>query len=101
MNRKQAAILAHLIEENGVPREQLKARGQRLRLTDNQRRRLAAKGQPLGRRVFREIATIVSPNTILSWHSKLIAAKWRRTPSNRCLGVSKLLWIGSRSAIQS
>lgn len=77
VNRKQGAILAYLIEENRVLKEQLEARGQRLRLTDNQRRRLAAKGQPLGRRILRDIATIASPDTILSWHRKLIAAKWR------------------------
>jgi hypothetical protein len=40
-----------------VLREQLKGRG--LRLTDDQRRRLAAKGQRLGRRVLRPVAAIV------------------------------------------
>jgi hypothetical protein len=45
-------------------------------LTDDQRPRLAAKGKPLGRKVLRQIATIVTPDTILAWHRKLIAAKW-------------------------
>ena len=33
----------------------------RLRLTDDQRRRLAAKGRRLGPRVLRQVATIVTP----------------------------------------
>ena len=45
----------------------------RLRLTDDQRRRLAAKGKPLGRRLLDKVATIVTPDTILRWHRKLIA----------------------------
>jgi putative transposase len=33
-------------------------------------------GKPLGRKVLRQIATIVTPDTILAWHRKLIAGKW-------------------------
>jgi putative transposase len=36
---------------------------------------LAAKGKPLGRTGLGRIATIVTPDTILAWHRKLIAAK--------------------------
>jgi hypothetical protein len=50
-------------------------KGRRLRLTDDQRRRLAAKGQRLGRRVLRQIETIVTPDTILRWHRHLMARK--------------------------
>ena len=55
-------------------KEQLQ--GRRLRLTDDQRRRLAAKGARIGRRLLAEVATIVTPDTILRWHRRLIAAKW-------------------------
>ena len=48
----------------------------RLRFTDNQRRRLAAKGKLLGRKLLREFATIVKPDTILRWHHILIVRKW-------------------------
>ena len=43
VNRHQADVIAYLVEENRVLKEQL--RGRRLRLTDSQRRRLAAKGR--------------------------------------------------------
>jgi transposase InsO family protein len=76
VGRKQTAIIAYLVEENRVLKEQLKSDGRRLRFTNDQRRRLAAKGKPLGLKVLRQIATIVTPDTILAWHRKLIAAKW-------------------------
>jgi hypothetical protein len=57
VNRHQQQVIEYLVEENRVLKEQLK--GQRVRLTDDQRRRLAAKGQPLGRRILRQVATIV------------------------------------------
>jgi transposase InsO family protein len=74
INRHQQEVIEYLIEENQVLREQLK--GQRLQLTDDQRRRLAAKGYRLGRRLLNRVATIVTPDTILRWHRRLIAEKW-------------------------
>jgi hypothetical protein len=76
IGRRQARVISYLIEENRVLREQLESGGGRLRFTDDQRRRLAAKGKPLGRKVLSQIATIVTPDTILAWHRRLIAAKW-------------------------
>jgi putative transposase len=73
---QQTRTISYLIEENRVLREQLKSGGERIRLTDNQRRRLAAKGKPLGGRALESIATIVTPDTILAWHRRLIAEKW-------------------------
>ena len=77
-NRHQQQIIEYLVEENRVHKEQLK--GRRLRLTDDQRRRLAAKGHRLGRRVLKQVATIVTPDTILRWHRCLIARKWTFVP---------------------
>ncbi len=76
IGRRQTAVITYLIEENRVLKEQLESGGRRLRFTDDQRRRLAAKGKPLGRTNLGRIATIVTPDTILAWHRKLIAAKW-------------------------
>lgn len=36
------------------------------------------KGKPLGRKVLNDIASIVTPDTIMAWHRKLIAMKWKR-----------------------
>jgi len=72
-NRKQQDVLEYLREENRVLREQIGP--SRLRLTDRQRRRLAAKGKPLGRKLLRQWATIVTPDSILRWHHRLIARK--------------------------
>src|SRR5206468_10456479 len=74
VNRHQQQVIDYLIEENRALREQL--RGRRIRLGDDQRRRLATKGQRLGRRVLRQVATIVTPDTILRWYRRLIAQKW-------------------------
>ena len=58
--------------------------GRRIRLTDDQRRGLAVKGKAIGRRALEQVATLVTPDTILAWHRKLIALKWtykkRRRP---------------------
>ena len=74
MNQRQPTDDRFLREENRVLREQLGER--RLRLNDDQRRRLAAKAKGLGRKLLAEIATIVTPETLLAWHRKLIALKY-------------------------
>ena len=74
VNEQHRAVHAYLKEENRVLRE---LHGhKRLRFSDDQRRRLAAKGHALGRRVLREFEPIVTPDTILRWHRELIARKY-------------------------
>src|SRR5262249_51552527 len=53
--------------------------GCRLRLTDDQRRRLARKGSVLDRRVLTQVAGVVRPETILRWYRELIAKKYDGT----------------------
>jgi hypothetical protein len=82
MNQRQHRVIEYLIEENRVLREQI---GDRLmRFSDSQRRRLAAKAKMLGRKLLAQVATIVTPETLLAWHRKLIAMKYdgssNRTP---------------------
>jgi putative transposase len=77
MNQKQQHAIDYLREENRVLREQLGTR--RLRFTDDQRRRLAAKAKLVGRRVLDDIADLVTPDTLLAWHRKLIAEKYDGT----------------------
>ena len=74
VNRHQEDLIDYLREENRVLREQLGARP--LRLTDAQRRRLAVRGQKLGRRVLTQAAGTVTPDTILRWYRQLIAKKY-------------------------
>ena len=74
MNQRQLHIIHYLREENRVLREQLG--DHRLRFNDDQRRRLAAKAKALGRKILAEIATLVTPETLLAWHRKLIAQKY-------------------------
>ena len=74
MNQQQLLVIDYLREENRILREQLG--GRRLRFTDRQRRRLAAKAKGLGRKLLAEIATIVTPETLLAWHRQLIAHKY-------------------------
>ena len=77
MNQHQQHAIEYLREENKVLREQLG--GRRLRFTDEQRRRLAAKAKGLSRRVLAQVATLVTPETLLTWHRKLIARKYDGT----------------------
>jgi putative transposase len=74
LDRQERDVLRYLLEENRVLRRQL--RGRRLQLTDDDRRGLAARAYRLGRQQLREIATIVTPDTLLCWHRQLIARKW-------------------------
>lgn len=74
MNSRQLLVIDYLQEENRVLREQLGHK--RLRFTDDQRRRLAARARRLGRKVLVELSTIVTPETLLAWHRRLIAQKF-------------------------
>ena len=74
VNRQQQAAIEYLKAENEVLKSQL--RGRRLRLTDEERRRLAVKGRALGRKLLAEVASLVTPQTILAWHRRLVALKW-------------------------
>src|SRR5262245_1963693 len=74
LNQRQQQVIEYLIEENRVLQEQIGRR--RLRFSDNQRRRLAAKAKKLGRNVLAQVATIVTPETLLAWHRKIIAKKY-------------------------
>ena len=74
LDRREREAIAYLLEENRLLRRQLGTR--RLRLTDDDRRRLAAWAYRVGRAALREIATIATPDTLLRWHRQLIARKW-------------------------
>jgi hypothetical protein len=88
MNQHQQHAIAYLVEENRVLREQIGHR--RMRFTDDQRRRLPAKAKILGTKWLSHIATIVTPETLLEWHRRLIAQKYDGT-ENRNPGRPRIL----------
>ena len=88
MNQRQQQVIEYLVEENRVLREQFGNR--RMRFTDDQRCRLAAKAKKLGRKILAQIATIVTPQTLLAWHRKLIAQKYDGS-ANRSPGRPRTL----------
>jgi transposase InsO family protein len=71
---REREAIAYLVDENRLLRRQLG--GRRLRLTADERRRLAVRAYRLGRDVLRDVATIVTPDTLLRWHRELVARKW-------------------------
>ena len=81
VHREQAKVVDFLREENRVLRELLGKR--RLRLDDHQRARLAARAKTLGRSALEAMATIVTPDTLLRWHRRLVAAKWTHKGRSR------------------
>jgi putative transposase len=74
INRQQQEIIEFQNAQIRVLMDKMGRR--RIILSDDQRRLLAAKGKAIGRKALMELATIVTPDTILRWHRRLIAAKW-------------------------
>src|SRR5258708_10680647 len=74
MNRHQQAVIEYLQEENRVLLEQLG--GKPRRFTDTQRIRLARKAKLVGRRRLGQLATIVTPDTLLRWFRALVSKEW-------------------------
>ena len=63
----------YLVRENRILRSKIKGRP---RLSDKERISLAELGKKLGRKALFEIASVVSPDTILRWQRKLVAKKF-------------------------
>ena len=74
MNRNQQDVIEYLREEVRVLKDHLGPK--RLRFTDDQRGRLARKAKKIRLGKLKEIAAIVTPQTLLAWHRRLIAKKY-------------------------
>ena len=85
----QALLLRneYLVPENRILRKQIQGR---IRLSDGERKTLAAIGKQLGKAVLEEIATVVKPATILAWHRKLIAQKFDSSHQRKALGRPRI-----------
>jgi len=84
INHREQDVIEYLRAENRVLREKLGKK--RILLNDDQRRRLAGKGKILGRKILKQMATIVTPDTILRWHRELVAAKWDYRQCHKKIG---------------
>ena len=80
----------HQVEENRVLREQIGNR--RMRFTHNQRCRLALRAKKLSRKILGQVATIVTPETLIS----MASTQCPREVGER-LGKNFSLDIGIRS----
>jgi hypothetical protein len=74
VHRHQLIVIEFLQAENRLLQQRL--RGRRIRFTDAEWALLARKAKAVGRKALLELATIVSPDTLLRWHRGLVAQKW-------------------------
>ncbi|HXN34122.1 MAG TPA: hypothetical protein VN894_19800 [Polyangiaceae bacterium] len=70
LGRQQGEAIEYLRAENRVLRGRLGPK--RLRFTDTERRLLAEKGRPLGRRRLAQVASLATPETILRWYREKV-----------------------------
>jgi len=84
VQRHQQQVIAYLSEENRILKAQLGSH--RLRLTDTERRRLAALAHPLGRQRLKAVATLATPDTLMRWYKRLVAQKFGGSTKRRPLG---------------
>ena len=74
VHRRQLIVIEFLQAENRTLKDRL--RGKRIRFTDAERALLARKAKAVGRKALLELDTIVSPDTLMRWHRRLVAQKW-------------------------
>jgi putative transposase len=74
---------AYLVTENRILCQQITGH---VRLSDGERKTLARLGKRLGRQALAEVATIVTPETILAWHRRLVAKKFDGSPQRKTPG---------------
>src|SRR6266511_4196549 len=85
----QALLLRneYLVTENRILRHQITGR---VRLSTGERKTLAEIGKKLGKQALAEVASIVTPDTILAWHRKLVAHKFDSSQQRKALGRPKI-----------
>ena len=70
VHRRQLIVIEFLQAENRLLKERL--RGKRIRFTDAERALLARKAKAVGRKALLELDTLVSPDTLMRWHRRLV-----------------------------
>jgi putative transposase len=74
VHRRQLLVIEFLQAENRLLKERLS--GKRIRFTDAERALLARKAKAVGRKALLQFDTLVSPDTLMRWHRRLVAQKW-------------------------
>lgn len=82
--RHQQQVITYLLAENRILKAQLS--GRRLRLQDTKCRQLAALAQSLGRQCLKELATLVTLDTLMRWYKRLMAQKFDGSKQRAQLG---------------
>ena len=73
--------------ENRILRHQINGR---VRLSDGERKTLAEIGKKLSKQALAEVASVVTPDTILAWHRTLVARKFDGSQQRKALGRPKI-----------
>ena len=73
VHRHQLTVIEFLQAENRVLKDKLG--GRRIRFTDAERAFLARKAKAVGRKALLKLDTIVSPDTLLRWHRRLVCSE--------------------------
>lgn len=95
VHRRQLVVIEFLQTENRLLKERL--RGKQIRFTDAERALLARKARAVGRKALLKLDTILTPDTLMRWHRRLVAQKWnyreRRRPGRPGImrEISKLI----------
>jgi len=74
VHRRQLIVIEFLQAENRLLKERLS--GKRIRFTEAERALLARKAKAVGRKALLQLDTLVSPDTLMRWHRRLVAQKW-------------------------
>jgi hypothetical protein len=82
--------IGYLREQVRVLIEQQEKQNKRIRLTNSQRMRVAAKAKRLSRKMLEQCTVLFTPDTILGWFRKLIAEKYDGSENRTKVGRPRI-----------
>ena len=95
VNRHQLIVIEFLQAENQLLKHRL--RGKRIRFSDAERALLARKAKAVGREALLKLDTLVTPDTLMRWHRRLVAQKWDFSQRRRLARPGIMMEIAQRS----
>lgn len=84
IHRHPLIVIEVLQGENWMPKEWL--RGKRVRFTDEERALLARKAKAVGRKALLNLDTIVSADTLMRWHWRMVSHRRRTSAGGEARG---------------